>query len=598
MKEAQFVSISAHPHLESCSETTTNQNKQLLITFSIRGLNATGYCKDLITEFNDWQIANPEQLHQKILDLLSFARQKRLELEFALSFLIKEKIIFATYSGAIILKRNDQVRKILESNQEINMIVGNFRDNDQIILSNQSGRIMEKQIFMLLENNSSLEKMVSEISLIREKYNSLNESIAFLTYEEKVPEIKEKIDFQTIVKKTLEKAKVFSKKILEIAKKIIAIVKKIVIKVKNQGKKKILIELAVLTTLVLTVFIFVSVSEQQNKKINDNINQKITTITKDVQNIDQLVAQQPLLARENVQKSLNELEALKKEKNNKSSLKLIEAEIEKLKLLVQEISGSNSLDKLSIAYDLGDFLGKKIETNNNQIFILENNGKDILKINADNSKEKITLTNNEQIKDFTISENKLFVLSSGIKMLDLTKNENNFTDIKQEGESDKNGELLSSFGPYLYLLNKTKRNIYRYYYSDDKLSDPIGWLIDKQGVNFDNINDLLVDGDLWMANKNGDLAKFSKGTNTDFRILGLGNLPNTAITLAANESTNSLALLEKQNKRLILITKDGQLINEIKSNELSGVNSIAFNSAGNKIYAVSGSIIYEIEVLK
>ena len=259
-----------------------------------------------------------------------------------------------------------------------------------------------------------------------------------------------------------------------------------------------------------------------------------------------------------------------------------------------EISGNNSLDQLSVAYNLDNFLGKKIEVKNQEIFVLENSGQEILRIKVDQSREKITLANKQTIRNFTVSENKLFVLSSGIQLLDLIKNDQNFIQIKEEGESDKSAELLSSFGPYLYLLNKEKRNVYRYYYNQDKLSEPIGWLVDKEGVNFNNINDLLVDGDLWMGTKEGELLKFSKGSRNDFVIKGLEQLLDSSIILSAGESDNAVALLEKQNKRLLILTKDGQLISEVKSNELAGVSSLTFTDDGKKIYALSGSIVYEV----
>lgn len=601
MKEAHFVSILAHPRLESCSDAVSSQDKQLVIAFSIKGQNATGFCKDLTDEFFTWQIDNPEQLHQKILDLLSFTRQKKLELEFSLSLLVPEKIIFAAYSGEVILKRNGQVRKILESTKEIKIIVGNFKDNDQIILINKSAIKIEEPLLQMLETNVSLERLVSEMSLIQQEHKDLSESLAFLTYKIKIDE--EKLEKKEIVKisfkKTITIAKIVFKKIQEIAKKIIPLSKKIVIKLKNQDRKKMLIMAAVFFSLALILFGYVAIARASNEKTVSYIEKQVEEINKNTSNINQLILEQPLLARESAQESLALLENLKKEKNNKNSLKLIEDEINKLKILIAEISGSNSLDKLSVAYNLDQFIGSKIEIKDGQIFILENSGQEILRIKADQSKEKIVLSNNEKIRDFSISENKLFVLSNGIKMLDLTKNETAFTQIKEEGESDKTGEFLSSFGQYLYLLNKEKRNIYRYYYNDDKLSEPIGWLVDKQGINFENVNDLAIDGNLWVAMKNGSLLKFAKGSTTDFAIKGLGQMPSSQIIISSSEEeNNSIAILEKQNKRLLILTKDGQLINEIKSNELAGVSSIAFNKEANKIYALSGSVIYEVEVLK
>lgn len=596
VKEAQFVSILAHPRLDFCSEVVSSQDKQLCIAFSLKGQDATAFCKDLTAEFLVWQIENPEELHQKVLDLLSFVREHKLELEFSLSLLKEEGIIFTTYSGEVILKRNGQARKILASNKEIKIIAGNFKENDQIILINQSSNLISNFIMEMLEKGISIEKLISDSTLLQGENSNLETSLAFLTYKEQASEIaKDKFNFKKVIlriwqlKFVLKKIPIFLKKILEILKKIISILKK-------QDKKKMLIGLIAICVAALIIFISVTTINRQNQKITNNIAQQITEIGQSTNNIEQLLLEQPISARENAQKSLQAVENLKQEKNNKDSLKLIDAEINRLQQLIDRISGENSLDQLSIAYNLDNFLATKIEFKNKEIFALESNGKEILRIKEDQTQEKISLENQATIRDFTVSDDNLFVLSKGIQILDLKNPSAGFREIKAEGESDGGGEFLTSFGPYLYLLNKDKRNVYRYYYKDEELSEPIGWLVDKQGINFDSVSNLIVDGDLWMAFKNGNLLKFTKGSTADFSIKGLDNLPNSSVMLSANDAMNALAILEKQNKRLLILTKDGQLISEIKSNELAGVSSIAFNEDGAKIYVLSGSVIYEVEI--
>jgi len=600
VKEAQFVSILAHPRLDFCSEVVANQNRQLVIAYSLKGQNATSFCKDLADEFFSWQISNPEQLHQKILDLLAFIRQKRLEIELSASYLYQEQVVFVTYSGQVILQRNGQTRRVLFSKAEVKIILGPLHANDQIILINYSGNFLAEAILdskNLGTKINSLEKTISELSLIQEEQKNSETSLAILNYQEKFIQNskKEKFEIKKLLPLLIQVKKVIIK-IYFFAKKIPTFLKKMYAWLKTQNKQKLLISLIIFLIIIGVSLGLLILFNRQKQQVINNIQAQITTITADIKNIDQLVLEQPLTAREKAQQSLQAVEALRKEKNNRDSLLLIDKEIQKLQAIISQIAGENSLDRLSIAFNLENFLGNKIEVKNQQIFILENSGQEILKINENHSQEKISLENKQKIKDFTVSDNKLFILSNGIKMLDFQKNAQEFEEIKAEGESDKNAEHLSSFGPYLYLVNKEKRNIYRYYYNANKLSEPIGWLVDKQGINFDHISDLVVDGDLWLGDKLGKLLKFSKGYSTDFQITGLSNLPNSVLSLATNESSNSIAVLEKQNKRLIIITKDGQLINEIKSNELAGVSSIAFSTDGKKIYALSGSVIYEVEL--
>lgn len=596
MKEAQFVSILAHRSIDFCSEVISSQDKKLCLAFSLKGENANGFAKDISDDVVTWEIEDPEHLHHNILDLLTFVRQQKLEIEFALSVLFDEQIVFAAFSGEVILKRNGQHKKILTSNNEVKIVVGNFKENDQIILANRSAIPITDLVEELLRENASLEKIVSEATLLQEEHKSISSSIAFLTYKETSSELnKKKIDFKQILSK-LHEIRFVVKKIPILIKKIISFVKKILLYLKRQNKKKLLIVIASIIIFLLITFASVSIFNKQNIKTTSNIQEKIIAIQNETKNIEVLVLNEPLQAREKAQQSLDEVKQLKEEKNNKESLKLIDDEISRLESLIQRISGENSLDKLSVVYNLNDFLANKIEFKNNEIFALENNGQEILRIKANGTQEKINAVDQTSIRDFTVSENRLFILSNGIRVMDLDATSNGFESIKEEGESDRTGEFFSSFGPYLYLSNKEKRNVYRYYYNDGKLSDPIGWLVDKNGINFDNISGMTVDGDLWMAFKNGNLLKFSKGYSADFNITGLGEAISNQIAICTNENTNSIAILEKANKRLLILTKDGQLISEIKSNELAGVSSIAFNSDASKVYALSGSVIYEVAI--
>jgi hypothetical protein len=55
------------------------------------------------------------------------------------------------------------------------------------------------------------------------------------------------------------------------------------------------------------------------------------------------------------------------------------------------------------------------------------------------------------------------------------------------------------FNTYLYVFNPQERNIYRYLQNAEGLSDPIGWLTDKQGLEFDTITSMAIDGDVCSA---------------------------------------------------------------------------------------------------
>jgi predicted 3-demethylubiquinone-9 3-methyltransferase (glyoxalase superfamily)/polyhydroxyalkanoate synthesis regulator phasin len=597
VKEAQIVSILSTPRIDSSAQSALSSDHKLVMTYLLSGEEAGSLSKDLSQEIKTWQIHSIEQLHQRILDLLSFLRRKKIELELALSFLDGEQITFATYRGKIALQRANQVRVILQSDQEIKMLSGHYKDGDLILLSNQAAEEFLTISLEKLQNQTSLEALISQLSILKQDKTNDQISLSFLSYiqvakQNIVETIAQKEAWpqklSNFYQKSLPKIKFISKKIVEITKKIASSIKK-------QDKKKVMLVLAAIFFAGALLLIVLAWNNSQQNKELQSVENQLKEFQKQSQDIENLIDRQPLAARENMAQLIAQMEALRDETANKKGRDLLDLEIQKLKELNNNLSTTNALDQLSIIHDLGDFLAKKIIVADQSIFLLENNGKEILQITDQQQKKNFSLENQLAIRDFTISDNQLFALGNGIWLLDLASADSSWQQIKEEGESDKTAEYLNSFGPYLYLFNREKRNVYRYAYQSDKLSDPIGWLVDKKGINFDLVSDVLVDGDLWMGQKNGQLYKFSKGSQAAFTLAGLQKPLENQLSIASNGEDGKIAILEKQAKRLLILTSDGQLISEIQSNELSGVNSIAFTTDGDNLYALSGSIIYQIK---
>lgn len=587
MQKAQSISLLAPPRLEACSSSVQSKDGQLAMVFALKGENATSSAKDLEAACQNWQINSPEELHQNILDLLSSVRQQNLTLELALCHLSGDKITFATYAGEVYLKRHGLVKKILSSQGEIRLIVGRLQAYDQIVLSNLLQKKTSTALWSLLQSEISLEKLVGELTLLRQEQGNKSDNLVFVSYSEATTEPEHKVKKQINYRAVADK-------IILITKKISQTIKKIYQTVKKQGRRKILTTLSIIVGVLLLLAAINSLLHRQQAKALESISEQIAAIKGEATDFSQLLLSQPLEARERANRQLQALQALHEETSNKESRQLIETEIASLEQLIKQISAENSLDQLTIAFNLESFLGQKMIYSNEGIFVLENNRQDILWLKNDQSQTTLRLPDDSKIRDLTISEGKLFVLSTGIWLFDFNTNEPSFTRIKEEGESDRAAQLMASYGPYLYLLNQEKRNIYRYYYNDDQMSEPIGWLVDKQGLSFDNLSDLLVDGDLYLSDQDGQIFKYSRGSRLEWQITGLSELPKSNLLLTHHEETSRLAALEKQARRLLLLTQEGQLISEIKSNELAGVTSLSFDQSGQKIYALSGSVIYEI----
>ena len=606
VKKASFIPILGQTQFHNYSNVISNVEQNLVFSFSVKGKNASSFGKEIGKRVEEWELDSAQKLHQEILDLLSFCRDENLEIEFATSLLIDHKITFATFSGEILLKRNGQTKSILSSDNEIAFVIGSFLMDDQIVLLNKSAQELSRDIIELLNVNVSQEKLVSQITIENSKSHN-NNSIAFVEYLKEEAKSKKKFNLKDFLNKSKNLIVVVSKKIILISKKIFHFLKKNLKNLKEMDKKKLRNRFLIFLAALILIFTFFYFRNNQNKKAIKETKTSISNILSKMENIEAVIASEPITARQISTNTLSELEELNKITENKNAQELIQVEINKLEELVNDISGENNLDKLSVAYDLSQkspqFLADKIKIKENDLYVLGNNGQEILKIDLDDPSKNIQSIKSENtIRDLTISEGKIYFLETGISMLQSSEIPNaedleltNLEELKEEGDSDRTGEFLNSFGPYLYLVNTEKRNIYRYYHNNDELSEPIGWLIDKSGISFDQISSFLVNGDLYLAYRNGEIMKFEKGEPLAFKVQGLENAFEESLILAGQEEIDKVAVLEKKNKRLVIISGDGQVFSEIKSNELAAVSDIAISKDGQIVYAISGSVIYKIQ---
>ena len=471
---------------------------------------------------------------------------------------------------------------------------------------NKSAQELSRDIIELLNVNVSQEKLVSQITIENSKSHN-NNAIAFVEYQREKKHNNKKFNFLEFINKSKTATLTLSKKIILISKKIFNFVKKNFQALKAMDKKKLRNRiLLVLASILIVFFVFFFRNKQKQKTITTT-QSSITNILSKMDNIEKTVETEPITARQISDVTLSELEELNKITDNRDAKKLIENEIEKIQQLINEISGENSLDRLSVAYDLSQkspqFLAEKIKIKNDSLYVLEKNGQEILKINLNDPSKKIqSLKLDTTVRDFSINEEGIYFLENGISFTELSKipeedsELNNLEQLKEEGDSDRTGLYLNSYGPYLYLVNPEKRNIYRYYHNNDQLSDPIGWLINKEGVSFDNISHLMVNGDVYLTFKSGKIMKFEKGEALDFQVQGLENPFESSIIIAGQEEIDKIAVLEKKNKRIVILSNEGQVFSEIKSNELAAVNDLAISKDASIVYAISGSIIYQIKL--
>lgn len=605
MFEADFIPILGQPQLDACSQVVSDPRKHLVFLFSLHGRDALSFSKDISQQVATWQLTSAEALHQHLLDLQQFCRQEKLSINYALLSLQTQQALFASAGGAVFIQRGQQFKQLMDNSAELKLLVGNLKENDQVFLSTAGENLLFYQLGQLLnqKDNSSQERLVSRLATYNNQHNQVDNALVLINIQPALtsnlpPQAKKlswkNINLRQFFRHFLTGISVIWQALLSLPQRLRQL-RQFLGRINWSKWSKIALPILVLL-LLLSIFLFFQ--QRQVRQALANTQSQVETLQQQLEPLQNTVESQPLAARQKAQDVLAQLQALAASSRDRASQKLLATEIARVEALINDIAGQNNLDQLAVALNLQDyaqnFIGGSLELSNGNLYILENNRREILKINLQSKENQIlSIPEGKEVRSFAVSEGQLYFLADGLWRLDVS-NPNQYEQLKSEGDSDRGVTLMAAYGPYLYLVNVERRNIYRFYYNDGQLSEAIGWLTDKQGLNFADINDIKVDGDLWLAFRDGSLRRYNRGAATSFTLQGLPATLSAPLQIFTEENSDELAILAKEEKRLLIVNKNGEFISEISSNELAGASDLVFTPVDNKAYVLSGSVVYQL----
>lgn len=342
-------------------------------------------------------------------------------------------------------------------------------------------------------------------------------------------------------------------------------------------------------------YIFYSRSQEAER-----ISSLVSPIQREVMQIREIAASDPISARDQLNQISTRLQILEEENQESSALQeILNAQAEVSQYLT-EISGQEELAELDVYYDLrlvkSDYIASQIDFNSELVLLLDAQMKEVVLLNFE-SKE-VDLRDFESfgyLNDAVLDSDSLFLLADGIQELPVAA-DSSPSQLRTEGDSNRTGNLIESYERFIYVLNPEKRNIYRYAESDGEYSEPIGWMRGAAGVEYEKIVSMRIDGDLWLSTQEGDIRKFTSGSEEDFEIRGLNPGFSSEVYLYTNENLENLYVLDPSANRVVVLTKTGDFIKEYISVSLGAANGIAVSEEKNRILITAGSLVYQIPI--
>ncbi|NCN87608.1 MAG: hypothetical protein GW941_01790 [Candidatus Pacebacteria bacterium] len=643
------------PQINGWAQVTQSPDGNFITVFSIQGSQAGNVGRDLVDLIKSNSPESATSVYSLMKKIIRFVSEKDCQIEISASYLNNGKTIFTAYNGSLLLKRNGKVGSLLKSGDEIKIIEGQKSPEDIFVLLTNSSLEFKGEIFQKLSQGLDADTTVASIIPGVQKFSDSSLiSMAFLSdlpdgfigdqivndllsTEDDEPLIDIQDD-EEIVKdlvagtgreKPLFEASVGKKKfkldkgqLIKFLKNIILQTKNILIFLINFFKKILTYFRQVLTNevyvserariarkrvklilIILGFVILISIpflffrfrTSAQVKEATEAISQNLVEFEqlKDQNNAN------PIETREKVAGILDILKSQEKLfLNKKSGQNYISDQVNNVQQYYDSISGKEVFTELPVFYDFqlieSDFSASQVKLFDNKAYFFDKDKRQIVELELENKKVRTieASAQEESLIDFTISNESFYFLGNGIYEQQIT--DESAEKIIESGKSNESAKFISNFNDNIYVLNPEQRNIYKYNFSDSEYSDPIRWVKSAKNLEFDQIVSMVVDGEIWLSQKDGQIFRLSGGEGVVFEINGLTEPLTDQVYLYTEPDYDNIYLLEPKSSRLITVNKNGDFVKEVKSISLASAGGLIVDETIGKAIVISGSLVFEV----
>lgn len=283
---------------------------------------------------------------------------------------------------------------------------------------------------------------------------------------------------------------------------------------------------------------------------------------------------------------------------------LVEKKIEdkKLKALIQKIDENESLflgiyrTQAELFLDLSllssGFKGTSLTFSGGKLFCFDKDGKKVAVIDLATKKTQIAAGPDklEDIFQIAAYEDSLYGLAvDGIYSLGKEK--------KKVIEKDWNDSVLFSlYSGNVYLVDKVDSTIKRFSGVGGQFGKGTNWLAPGTELDLSRIKQISLDGNLWLLSETSKIVKLAMGSLRTFNPEFVPQNLTEVESLYANEELKNLYLLDKGQKRVVVLDKNGKYQAEYLTDTIGEAASLVVSEKEKKIVLLAGDKLYEIRL--
>lgn len=247
---------------------------------------------------------------------------------------------------------------------------------------------------------------------------------------------------------------------------------------------------------------------------------------------------------------------------------------------------------LDLTLQISGFSGTNMVSSGEEMFILDETKKDVIKVNIKTKNAKI-VGNEDRVGD-VISigsyEDRFFVnRNDGIYEID--------TIAKKKIERDWNDtELVYFYAGNAYLLDKDDNQIYRFAGSNQNFGSKSAWLAPGIEMDLSKTKDIVIDGSIWLLSETGKVTKLTNGNPVQITLKGITEQLEKPTAIYTNENNENVYILEKEKGRVVVITKTGEFKMQYIGESIKQADDLVVSEEEKKIILLGSSKLTYLEL--
>ena len=615
-----------NPEGESRFWEKSTQTAYTCLMYAVAGKDAQETVQSIEKYIGEQTLVDAQSLFEVVSTIESRCGEKNLTASVVGVIIEDQHLYLASLGGGIFLVRGNKRGALLVSKPSVQVIQGTFQQADLLIIYTEA---IQEQIQSLLVKGFAFDQIQTFAQefqrAIRKMEHSETMAAAFIVSQKDSDELE-------LIRVTKSKNNLFLlfqsglQFLLEIIRSAVTFMlwllgrlfrktkaseqtgvvwqtlvhpKKTFVGVHFARKQLIILIIALIGTLLITIASVVTY--QKNLEIREQLTAKLTPHQQTLADLQQQAQSEPAQAYIGVQQLMQELTVLESQYvEPKSAHKAVLLTLQEAQTLAQQLLDSQAIDQLPIFDDLRTisptFITSSFSSNNGKLVAIDAQQQYLVSYSlVDKHGIETVLDSTKGMKAITSTDKMFLALGNGVFALSTLDNQVGITTLLESSDAVKNSQLIGSYENFTYLLSSESRAIFRYELKSGALVNRATWIGSSSGVPFPDVTSMVVDGDIWVGTKDGQIIQMRSGKTIDFTVSGLTENFDSPLLLATSLESPLLYVLEPKNSRLVVLKKEtGEVVNQVLNRTLGSANNIVYDESQKLVLVVSGSILYRM----